>query len=406
MAARAACSPSGRVAGVYRNDADRQGAYGVLESADVPADLLATPMFAATALACCEEEFVYCAVDGSSLTLTDHQRAKGFGPIGSRAEGARGVKVMNALAVSAKGVPLGLTAQERWLRRDVVSVGQRKVDRHKRQVSDKEIQRWLDAMEQTQQVMARNAPRTRLWFQLDREGDAGPILQHADASGQWFTVRGTYNRWVWAKDGRRMYLREAFALEPVVTEYELAVTAGYQRRARRARMVVRACTMPFEFCDKRRWRRFTTTISVVLAREEGTVPTGEEPLDWLLLTNRPVSSVGEVRQVVLGYAQRWRIEDFHRTWKSGTCGLEENQLQSVEAVKKWATILAAVAVRVERLKLLSRREPEPPATEEFSALELRDLLLLRFGRSGKKKFADGTLPTLGEATTWLAQIGG
>lgn len=128
--------------------------------------------------------------------------------------------------------------------------------------------------------------------------------------------------------------------------------------------------------------------------------------DWLLLTNRPVSSVGEIRQVVLGYAQRWRIEDFHRTWKSGTCGVEENQLQSVEAVKKWATILAAVAVRVERLKLLSRREPERPATEEFSALELRALLLLRFGRSGKKKYADATVPTLGDATTWLAQIGG
>ena len=406
MAARAACSPGGRVTNVYRNDAERQGAYGLLESSDVSSEAVAAAVFAATARACSEEELVFCAVDGSSLTLTDYQRAKGFGPIGTRGQGARGLKMMNALAVSAKGVPLGLTAQEWWIRRDTVPVGQRKEERDKRKVSDKETQRWLDALEHTHQVMARYAPRTRLWFQLDREADAWPILRHADASGHWFTVRGNHDRWVWAKDGRRMYLRDAIAIEPIVTEYDLAVTAGYKRTARTARMVVRACRLPFELRDKQTRERFTKEIGVVLAREEGTVPAGEAPIDWLLLTNRPLTSIGEIRQVILGYAQRWRIEDFHRAWKSGACRVEENQLQSPEAVKKWATILAAVAVRIERIKLLSRREPERPATDEFSPLELRALVLLRFGKSGKKKLADGAVPTLGEATTWLAQVGG
>jgi len=171
-------------------------------------------------------------------------------------------------------------------------------------------------------------------------------------------------------------------------------------------MVVRACTLPFEFRDKRTRERFTKEVGVVLAREEGTVPQGEAPIDWLLLTNRPLKNVSDIKQVILGYAQRWRIEDFHRTWKSGACRVEENQLHSPEAVKKWATILAAVAVRVERIKLLSRREPERPATDEFTALELRALVLLRFGKASNKKLASGTVPTLGEATTWLAQIGG
>ncbi len=219
---------------MYRDDAERQGAYGLLESTDVAAEAVAKAVFTATARACREEDFVFCAVDGSSVTLTDHQRAKGFGPIGTRGQGARGLKVMNALAISAKGVPLGLTAQEWWIRQDVVPVGQGKKDRDKRKVSDKETQRWLDE----------------------------------------------------------------------------------------------------------------------------------------------------------------------------ACRVEENQLQSPEAVKKWATILAAVAVRVERIKLLSRREPERPATDEFSPLELRALVLLRFGKPGKAKLAHGAVPTLGEATTWLAQIGG
>ena len=50
--------------------------------------------------------------------------------------------------------------------------------------------------------------------------------------------------------------------------------------------------------------------------------------------------------------------------------------------------------------------PERPASDEFSPLELRALVLLRFGKSGNKKLADGAGPTLGEATTWLAQVGG
>lgn len=405
MAARAACTPGGKVCSVYRNDAERQGAYGLLESADVGAEAVARPMFAATARACSKEEFVFCVVDGSSLTLTDRQRTKGFGPIGSRSNGARGLKVMNALAVSAKGVPIGLTAQEWWLRRDKVPIGQRKEDRDKREVTDKETQRWINAMDHSEQAMVEHAPRTRLWFQLDREGDAWPILQHACGSGHWFTIRGSHNRWVLPKDGRRTFLRDALALEPAVAEYELSVTAGPRRTARTARMEIRACTLPFELRDKRTGQRCAQEIGVVHARERGTVPAGEEPLDWLLLTNRPLTTIEEIRQVILGYAQRWRIEDFHRAWKSGACRVEENQLQSPEAVKKWATILAAVAVRVERIKLLSRREPERPATDEFSALELRALVLLRFGKAGKK-LTPGTQPTLGEATTWLAQIGG
>lgn len=406
MGARAACSPGGKVAAVYTNDAQRQGAYGLLESEDVPIKVVADTMFAATARACAGEEVVFCAVDGSSLTLTDRQLSKGFGPIGTRGQGGRGLKVMNALVITTQGVPLGLSAQEWWQRRDVVPAGERKEDRDKRSASQKETQKWLDAIEHTKEVMAQHVPGTRLWFQLDREADAWPILQRLDTCEQWFTVRGNHDRWVQAQNGKRMHLRDAIALEPVVTTYELPITAGYRRSARTAHIVVRTCRLPFELRDKQTGRRFIKEIGVVLAQEQGTTPAGERVIDWLLLTNRPLTSIAELRQVILGYAQRWRVEDFHRAWKSGACHVEENQLHSPDAVKKWATILAAVAVRVERLKLLSRREPERPATDEFSPLELRALVLLRFGKSGESKLANGAVPTLKDAVLWLAQIGG
>jgi len=69
-----------------------------------------------------------------------------------------------------------------------------KKHRTARRTEEKETQRWLDTMQQTRQVASANAPKTRLWFQLDREGDAWPIAMDADKDAHWFTIRGNHNR--------------------------------------------------------------------------------------------------------------------------------------------------------------------------------------------------------------------
>jgi hypothetical protein len=403
VAAQAARRPAGKVTEVFGNDADRQGAYGLLESEDVSGGQVGASMFEACAERCADEEFVFCAVDGSSVTVTDLNDDKDLGSIGTRKQGARGVKVISALAISAKGVPLGLTSQVWWKR---TAPPAKQKHRDLRRTEDKEIQRWLDTMNQSRQVMSQHAPRTKLWFQLDREGDAWPILQTADQEGHWFTIRGSHNRRVILENGRQTYLRDVLAQQPVVTQYELQVSGASRRTARVAKMVVQACSMTLDFRDKRTKKHFPKQVNVVLAREQDTTPAGEPPIEWLLLTNRPVATVEDVEQIVFGYAQRWRIEDFHRTWKSGTCRVEESQLRSAEALIKWATILAAVAVRAERIKHLSRQEPNRPASDEFSPVEIRAITLLRFGKSAKKHLEAAQVPTLAQATLWLAQIGG
>jgi hypothetical protein len=92
VAAQAARRPAGKVTEVFGNGADRQGAYGLLESEDVTGE--------ACAGRCASEEFVLCAVDGSSVTVTDLEGDKDLGSIGTRKQGARGVKVISALAIS------------------------------------------------------------------------------------------------------------------------------------------------------------------------------------------------------------------------------------------------------------------------------------------------------------------
>jgi hypothetical protein len=359
-------------------------------------------MFEACARRSAREAFVFCAVDGTSLSLTDYDRSKGFGPVGSRAEGGRGLKVMNAMVLSAEGVPLGVSSQRYWTRAD----RRRGSHRDKLRPSEKETQHWLDAMRQTREIMSEHAPSTRCWFQLDREGDAWPMLKEAGLGEHWFTIRACRKRRALLPDGGKAYLWPLLAQQPVKTTYALEVRAAGRRRARRANMIVRACKVTLDIRDKRTRRRSTLDVNVVQAIERGTTPVGEAPIQWTLLTNRPIEIIKDITDVIAGYSMRWRIEELHRTWKSGACSVEDNQLRSVSAAIKWATILMGVAARIERIKQLSREQPDLPATDEFSPAEIKAAALLYLGKAAKAKLRPAITPTVAEVTLWIAYVGG
>jgi hypothetical protein len=181
----------------------------------------------------------------------------------------------------------------------------------------------------------------------------------------------------------------------------LDVKARAGRRARKARMVVRVARVALRLRDQKTDRITRLEVNAVWAREEGTTPAGEEPLDWLLFTNRPVETLEDAILVVYGYTQRWRVEEFHRTWKSGECDVESTQLRSFDAFRRWATILAANAIRLERLKKLSRTQPKAPARLELTPLELRALTMLKFGAQ-----VPAAEPTMQDVVSWLAEMGG
>jgi len=389
---------------VFTRSDERQGAYGLLESDAVSTEQIGAGIFEACARRCADQPYVLCPIDGTSLTLTDRGRAKDFGPIGTRSAGARGLKVMNAMVLSADGVPLGVSSQQWWTRPK--GQGRRRRHRDTLRPDQKETQHWLAAMRQTREVIEKYAPGTRCWFQLDREGDSWSILREADLGDHWFTIRASHQRRVLLSSGKRSNLKAVFAKQDVKTRYSLEVRAASGRKARIANMVVRACRVSLDLRDKRTSKRSTMEVNVVQAVERGTTPHGEKPIKWTLFTNRPIETIKDLTDVIEGYSMRWRIEELHRTWKSGACRVEETQLRSTSAVSKWATILIAVAVRIERIKQLSREQPDRPATDEFSLVEIKAAALLYFGKSAKKKVNSSTTPTIAEVTFWIASLGG
>ena len=407
MATRAVESPSGKVSEVFAEDRERQGAYDLLETGHVDPVALSVALGEVAAGRAAAESFAFVAVDGSSLSLPDRAGAKDFGSVGCLKENGRGLKVISALGITPEGVPLGLFAQQWWARTQAKPQSSRKKKskrNRKRKVEEKETRYWLNVIEEASaRAKETNAA---LWFQLDREADNRDILLKLAQTGQRFTVRGSWNRLIEATGNDKQYLRQWLDRQAPGGEYLLDVAAGPKRTARQARMVVRWGSVVLCLRNARGKAKRPLKVCAVWAREEGTCPAGEKPLDWLLLTNVVIDTLEDACYVIYGYTQRWKVEEFHKTWKSGACNVERTQLRSQQAVRIWATILAAVAVRIERLKALSRADPEQPASIEFTSHELRALILLKRRIKKRNERVPGAMPTIGQATLWVAQLGG
>ena len=409
LAAEVASRPAGTVTGACASSAAREGAFRLLENASVKADALRRCVQRAAVGRCTTHTKVVVPVDSTSLQLTDRKSAKGLGSVGTFKVGARGVLVMTAFAVAESGLPLGIASQQMWIREKPAPRNFSGGARY-----GGESVRWLETLNDARVAFAAEAPSVRPWYQIDRGGDCWQVLMFGAKADLLMTVRAIHDRSVDAPLGR---LWQAVESTRILARRQVGVPARRRRRkprrfrhgkrlpahaffpampARRARVSIRAAAVPVVLSSPEGSEIFE--FNAVLVREE---TNAEDPVEWMLLTTHPIRTRAEVLEVVRGYTLRWRIEDFHRTWKRGLCRVEQTQLRSRAAIEKWATILAAVAARAMKLTHQARETPDVPASTELTPYELEALIALR-----DPPGLDDREPTLGEAVRWLADLGG
>jgi hypothetical protein len=273
---------------------------------------------------------------------------------------------------------------------------------HARQVrplEEKETFHWVETIRAASQALEETGVCG--WFLIDREGDNRELLLALEQTQHQWTVRSNRDRNIEVEGGEISKLRTELATEKSSGRYRLPVSGRRGRAPREATMIVRVKKVVLCLRDQKNHRITRLPVSAVWACEHGTTPHGEDPLDWLLFTNRPVDTLDDALMVVWGYSQRWRVEEFHRTWKAGDCDIESSQLGSPEALMRWATVVAPVAVRIERLKRLARTKPNARASLELSPYEIQALKMLKFHDEPPDH-----PPTIAEAVSWLAELGG
>jgi len=129
-------------------------------------------------------------------------------------------------------------------------------------------------------------------------------------------------------------------------------------------------------------------------------PRGEDPIEWLLLTNERVQTLADAWRVGGWYERRWIVEEFHKGLKTG-CGIEQLQFTAVERLAPAIALLSALALTLLNLRDASRRSDAHTrlATALFPREYVEVLSAWRHGAPRRNL-------TIHEFTLALARLGG
>lgn len=339
---------------------------------------------------------VLAVQDTTSLNYSAHLHTEGLGPIGPQKDGAQGLWLHDTLAFTVEGLPLGLLDAQVWAR-SRESFG-KKAQRRQLPIEQKESYKWLSSF--TAAACAqRELPHTQVVSVGDREADVYELFELALSRKDHphLLVRAEHDRLV--LDGHRL-LWETVVAQPIAGYQEVHVARRGSRPARVARLAVRFAEVELRPPQNRRPHGTPVKIWAVLSREEEPPP-GVEPLEWMLLTTMPVCTGEAAAEKLRWYTQRWQIEVYHRTLKSG-CRIEERQLATAQRLENCLAIDLVVAWRIFHLTRLGRDVPDLPCTVYFDDLQWKAL----YGFIHRTPDPPAQPPTLRQAIRMVASLGG
>ncbi len=341
------------------------------------------------------------AIEDTTTLSYRHSLAKQLGPLGTKADGkSRGFLVHSVLLVDCQSErTVGLIDQQHWSR-DAAQHGRRH-KRKERAYVDKESFKWQRASEQ---VAGRLGPdMERVISVCDRESDVYEYLSYKLEHGQRFVVRASVDRCV--EDSSDKLLEAVAEQAPIMGERTVHVAQRAGRKARDARVLLRAMPMRLR-APKRSGAAALApalTLNVVLVQEIDP-PEDVTPLCWYLLSTEPIDDLVAVQQVVRDYELRWRIEDYHKAWKSGV-RIEHQRMQRASNLERMIAITAFVAVRLLQLnEAFLAQSSAPDSAPEPTILERDEWRVLWV--STERSAPPAEAPPAAWAYRALARLGG
>ena len=100
------------------------------------------------------------------------------------------------------------------------------------------------------------------------------------------------------------------------------------------------------------------TLTVIHAIEQDTPP-NREAIEWKLITDLPVDSLGAAIEKLDWYSCRWKIEVFHKILKSG-CKAEESKLRTADRIVNLISLFCILSWRIFWMTMINRTAPEAP----------------------------------------------
>jgi hypothetical protein len=268
----------------------------------------------------------------------------------------------SSLVTPPEGQPLGLAAIKFWSRKAFhrAESGKLRTDRTQIPLAEKESVRWLENMRQATALLGDPGRCVHIG---DRESDLYDLFHAARQAGTHFLVRTCTDRLAGAGEHT---VAQVMSGAPVQGLHRV------QGRDKRGK--------PFTATVEIRYRRLWIWPSAykrgeapklsltVLYAQERDAPQGREKIDWKLLTDLPVGSRKRAVEKLEWYAQRWKIETFHKILKSG-CRAEEAKLRTYGRLVNLISILCLLSWRIFWITMLNRTDSAAPPEMAFTELE-------------------------------------
>jgi len=390
--------------------AEMKAAYRFFNNEKVTFDKVIEPHVNCTIKRMAAHKVVLIPQDTTEVDVTrPEQQVKGIGDLdGSR----RGFLLHEMQAFTPDGIPLGTVWAEMLNRTEGVShesAAEKRARQQATPIEEKESLRWLTGLQKAREV-AQQLPETQCVCIADSEADIYELFvePRGERPVDWL-IRACHNRSLEAETGK--LLRERVLGEPLLYTAKLLIrgrkaktsvedrSRRKNRETRQATVEVRAATVtlnpPWRF-DR---RLAPVTVNVVLVREPNP-PSGEEPIEWMLITTLPIASLEQVRTIVAYYCVRWSIEILFRTLKSG-CRIEKRLFEDLDRMLPCIGLYLIVAWRTLFVCHMGRTCPDLDCEAIFEPSEWKAVWV-----AVKRQEPPETAPRLCEMVHLIASLGG
>lgn len=310
-------------------------------------------------------------------------------------EHTKGFLLHSGLAMTEKGVPLGVLSQNIWTRLETKKNSS--TQKKRLAIEEKESYKWVHSFLESVSTLPKDIRSVSV---CDREADIYELLCLMSDKGHDYVIRSTHDRKL--ADGNLMSSK--LCGQAVIARYEYKVHRVHEVHSKRvAKMAVRACEIEIQRPNGKSKVAYVGNLklNLVFAQEETSGIGEDERVSWLLLTSLPIDNTENIMKVLDIYKHRWKIERFHYVLKSG-CNVEKKQLRTAHSLKNMLAFFSIVAYRLLWLKYEAQANPDQSCEAVLSKTEWQALCC----HSAKSANPPESPPSLAKAAVMIAKLGG
>jgi hypothetical protein len=385
IAKRLAAAPASSFPESLVSEAELEGFYRFLGNEKVTHEAILKPHSSATIRRLKDRGTVLVAHDNTEMRFGGEGR-EGLGRV---TKGGNGFFAHFCLAVSDGETrdPLGILDFDIWTRSGESPTQKRKKGESyttmRRSGATTEQDRWFQMVERVEASAGESASLVHL---MDSEADDYALLANLVGTKRRFVLRLCYDRVLnAAESGSRSEekVREFFGRAETLATRDIFLARRNQSKVGRSKrnqarsertsqiafsarsvVIVRPLLSP-------RTAPETLRVNIVSAREVN-APTGETPVEWLLLTTEPIETRDDLLAVVDMYRCRWLIEEFFKSLKTG-CAFESRQLETGKTIFKSLALFTPIAWALLRMRTLSRLPKRLPIGMALTPTQIKIL---------------------------------